>query len=342
VFYEDDRPAVAEQLRMCLQNPNQVYRWQFRKVRKDGGLLWVEELAQAVYDLKGVLNILVVCQDITERKRAEEALRKAHEELEQRVVERTKELSEANAKLKELDRLKSMFIASMSHELRTPLNSVIGFSSTLLDEWFGPLNAEQKENLEVILKSGKHLLNLVNDVIDVSKIEAGKIEIFVEDFDIYDTISEAITPFEKDIKEKRLELKIEAVHQQMHTDRRRLLQCVLNLVSNAVKFTEKGMITVGAGLAPALKEEQPQGLSLRDLIEISVTDTGVGIRETDIPRLFTPFVRLESPLKAKVTGTGLGLYLTRKLVIEVLKGEIICKSRYEEGSTFAVRIPVRI
>ena len=111
---------------------------------------------------------------MTERKLAEKALRAAHEELEQKVIERTRELSEANMRLKDLDRLKSMFIASMSHELRTPLNSIIGFSSILRDEWMGPLNTEQKEKRAHIFRSGKHLLALINDVIDVSKIEAGK------------------------------------------------------------------------------------------------------------------------------------------------------------------------
>jgi|GEM_PF-2092934 len=263
-----------------------------------------------------------------ERKRAEAALRKAHTELEQRVIERTKELSEANIKLKELDRLKSLFIASMSHELRTPLNSVIGYSSILMNEWMGPLTEEQKENLSAILRSGKHLLALINDVIDVSKIEAGKVETVVEDFDLSELLSEAAATFARDIKEKVLDLNVESIHQQMHTDRRRLLQCVLNLVSNAVKFTDKGSVSVAARLHT-------------DLIEISVADTGIGIREEDLPKLFQPFMRLVTAPKASIPGTGLGLYLTRRLVTHVLKGDIICISRYGEGSTFTIRIPMR-
>lgn len=323
VFHEEDRPAVAEQLQRCLRNPNQVYRWQLRKIRKDGGVGWVEELAQAVYDLNGALNVLVVCQDITERK-------KAQEELERRVLERTRELSEANAKLKELDRLKSMFIASMSHELRTPLNSVIGFSSILLDEWVGPLSADQKEDLNIVLRSGKHLLALIDDVIDVSKIEAGMIEPHIEEFDIADVVAEAAGTFARGSEGRGFALEVEPIRQIVRTDRRRLLQCLLNLLSNAVKFTEKGTITVTARrFAPA------EG----GRIEVSVADTGIGIREEDLPRLFSPFVRLESPLKSKVTGTGLGLYLTKKLVTEVLKGEISVASRYGEGSTFSIKIP---
>ena len=159
---------------------------------------------------------------------------------------KTEELEQANVKLKDLDRLKSMFIASMSHELRTPLNSIIGFSSILHDDWIGPVNAEQKENLATILRSGKHLLNLINDVIDISKIEAGKIECKIEDFDLNDVISEAVNLLTSEIKEKGLSLTVDAVSLRMHTDRRRLLQCVINLLSNAVKFTEKGSVRINA------------------------------------------------------------------------------------------------
>jgi len=329
VVHKDDRPAVAEQLKMCLRNPSQTYRWQFRKVRKDGGLLWVEELAQAVYDLNGMLNALVVCQDVTERKRAEEALRKVHEELEQRVAERTSELSEANLKLQEIDHLKSMFIASMSHELRTPLNSVIGFSSVLLNEWAGPLNGEQKENLAAILRSGRHLLALINDVIDVSKIEAGKIEPSIEEFDIHDLIEEAADLMSEDARGKGLELKVGAIRLKMNTDRRRLLQCVINLLSNAVKFTEEGSVRVVVR-------------QVDEVVEIAIEDTGIGIRQEDIPKLFQPFVRLVTPDKAVIPGTGLGLYLTGRLVKEVLKGEVMCESTYGRGTAFTLRIPGKI
>jgi signal transduction histidine kinase len=316
---------------------------------------FVREMRQPDEELLKMLSTIVSqIGQFIERKRAEEALRKAHDELEQRVVERTRKLSEANMKLKELDRLKSLFIASMSHELRTPLNSVIGFSSILVNEWMGPLNEEQKENLSAILRSGKHLLALINDVIDVSKIEAGKIESFVENFDMYELLSEAVTTFTRDIKEKGLDLKVEAIHQQMRADRRRLLQCVLNLVSNAVKFTKKGSVNVAARRVGSLEfgaassGQQRVYSELRtpnsaldgDFIEISVADTGIGIREEDLPKLYQPFVRLIPVSGAAIPGTGLGLYLTRKLVTQVLKGDIICISRYGEGSVFTIRIPM--
>jgi PAS domain S-box-containing protein len=312
-----------------------------------------------------VTGVLAIGHDITERKRAEEDLFRLNAGLEVRVEsrthdlevkrieleesqqalmnivedlnEKTSELEQANSRLQELDRLKSMFIASMSHELRTPLNSVIGFSSVLLKEWVGPINAEQKENLAIILRSGKHLLNLINDVIDVSKIEAGKIESTPEEFDLHDLVSEAVSLVKKEFGEKGLALRVAAAHQQMRTDRRRLLQCVLNLLSNAVKFTEQGGVTVETRI-----ERSPGASPESGFVEISVTDTGTGIRGEDIGKMFQPFVRLASPLQATVPGTGLGLYLTRKLAAEVLKGDILLTSEYGKGSRFTIKIPVGV
>jgi PAS domain S-box-containing protein len=317
-------------------------------------------------DYEGTLaKVIVSLADITARKQAEETVMALNEELEQRVIartadlnqrgmelsesqqalmnivedlnEKTAELEQANAKLKEVDRLKSMFIASMSHELRTPLNSIIGFTSVVLNEWIGPINADQNENLAIVLRCGKHLLNLINDVIDVSKIEAGKIETAPEEFDLYELIDEAVSLVRKDAESKGLDLRVMAPHQQMRMDRRRLMQCVLNLLSNSMKFTEQGGVTVEARMLPASGEAPEAGV-----VEISVTDTGIGIREEDLPKMFRPFVRLASPLKTTVPGTGLGLYLTRKLTAEVLKGDMFVTSEYGKGSRFAIKIPVRI
>lgn len=318
-----------------------------------------------VKDPGGTVEALILSLvNVTERIRAQEELHKLNEELERRVADRTGELERrglelrdsrialmnivedlhlktgeleaANRKLQELDRLKSMFIASMSHELRTPLNSIIGFSSILLNEWVGHVSEEQRVNLAIILRSGKHLLSLINDVIDVSKVEAGIFESHKEDFDLYDVVTEAVASLANEAKDKGLTMKAEPLHLQMHTDRKRFLQCLLNLLSNAVKFTERGRITVST--------EPRHDLSGRidEFVGISVEDTGIGIADDDIPKLFKPFVRLESPLRIAVPGTGLGLYLTKKLVTGVLKGDIMFTKGSAGGSRFEMRMPVRI
>ena len=228
-----------------------------------------------------------------------------------------------------LDRLKSMFIASMSHELRTPLNSIIGFTGIILQGMTGDINEEQRDQLQRVSRAGKHLLTLITDVIDISKIEAGKIEAYAEEFPLESVLSDALSEMKLQIKEKGLEIEVSMVPEKivLKTDKKRLFQCVLNYLSNAVKYTEKGKITIFA---------EAKG----DIMQLRVTDTGIGIKEEDLPVLFQSFVRLDSPLKMTVTGTGLGLYLTKKLATEVLGGEVSATSTYGKGSTFTLSIPV--
>lgn len=295
--------------------------------------------------------ILTVIHDITERKQVERELEKYRVHLEELVQDRTTELESsqhalvnivedlnlktaelevANARLKELDRLKSMFIASMSHELRTPLNSIIGFSSIILQGMSGDINEEQRDQLGRVVRAGKHLLSLITDVIDIAKIESGRISPYVEDFDLQTLIDEAVGQVRQQAMDKGLviEESLPQDHLLLHSDRKRLLQCLLNYLSNAVKFSERGTVTVGV-------ESQSNG----KWVEIRISDTGIGIREEDMKLLFGSFVRLESHLKIGTPGTGLGLYLTRKLATEVLGGEVSAESRAGEGSTFIVRIP---
>ncbi len=354
----EDCPDHGRRMENRHNGISETYERRFR--RKDESIVWTLASATPIFDdAHRFSGSFAMFTDITEKKLAEEELHKLNEDLEQRVIRRTgelekkslelqdsqsalmnivddlnqktEELEQANIKLKDLDRLKSMFIASMSHELRTPLNSIIGFSSIMMNEWAGPVTAEQKENLSAVLRAGKHLLSLINDVIDVSKIEAGRIESISEDFDLNSVVMEAVETFSKEIRGKKLELKVSATGQMLHTDRRRLLQCLLNLVSNAVKFTEKGTITVSSAISSNQQD-----------VELSVEDTGIGIRPEETEKLFSPFVRLDSPLKSLVPGTGLGLYLTRKIVREVLKGDILVRSVYGEGSAFTLILPMSI
>ncbi|WP_183354040.1 PAS domain S-box protein [Geomonas silvestris] len=287
--------------------------------------------------------------DISARKELERELTEMNATLETRVAERTRQLQEsrveleclvedlkeksdqlaaANEKLQEVDRLKSMFIASMSHELRTPLNSVIGYSSIIVNEWLGPLLPLQKENLAIVLRAGKHLLSLINDVIDVSKIEAGQIEVRPEEFDLFDLVTEAVQQLEPDIRRKGLELRVVNVHQVLMSDRRRLLQATLNILSNAMKYTEAGSIELAV-------------LPGEGWVEVAVSDTGIGISEQEAALIFQPFQRLDSALRGTVSGTGLGLYLTAKLVTEVLRGSIRFTSKPGSGSTFTIHVPLK-
>lgn len=354
-----------------------------RYLRRDGSAVWVN-LAVSPLWLPGErpdYHIAVV-ENITERKKTQDQIISLNRELELRVSERTEELEHqavelhnsrlalmnlvddlnrktgelehANARLKEVDRLKSLFIASMSHELRTPLNSIIGFSSILLNGWNGPVNEEQKQNLATVLKSGKHLLALVNDVIDVSKIEAGTIDSHIENFDLHDVLVDLRDMFGKDAAGRELTFSVDAIHHSMRTDRRRLLQCLINLVSNALKFTEAGSVQVKARICTMqdagsliVGRKDQHHASRRasqddDAVEISVIDTGIGIAKEDLSRLFQSFLRLDTPLRTRVLGTGLGLYLTKKLVTEILRGVILVRSEPAHGSSFAILLPTRI
>jgi len=305
----------------------------FEFIKKDGTRIYtIIETTPFLTEAGEYNGALAAVADITDRRKLQRDLELAHT-----LNIRTEELRQANIKLREMDRLKSMFIASMSHELRTPLNSIIGFSSILLKEWCGPVNAEQKENLGTVLAAGKHLHLLINEVIDVSKIEAGKLESIVTDFDIHDLLQEALAMIESELGHNGIKFNAALVHRAFHTDRRRLLQCVINLLSNAAKFTLKGEVSVRVEIIQA-RDSDPAA----DLAEITVTDTGIGIKAEDIPRLFFPFTRLTSPLTEKTKGTGLGLYLVKKMTTEILKGDIVVKSVYGQGSAFSLRIPAHI
>lgn len=248
-------------------------------------------------------------------------------DLEGMVAARTSELTAANTKLKELDALKSMFIASMSHELRTPLNSIIGFTGMTLQGLSGPLNEEQSDNLSRVFQAARHLLALITDVIDISKIEAGRIDTFPETVALGVVCAEATSTIEPQLREKALSLTVAVAEDLvLHTDRKRLLQCLLNLLSNAVKFTERGGVTLRA---------VEQG----DWVRVEVSDTGIGIGDEDLPRLFEAFERLDTHLRIKAGGTGLGLYLTKKIATDLLRGRVTVQSRLGQGSTFAIDLP---
>jgi signal transduction histidine kinase len=267
-------------------------------------------------------------EEITQRKQVEEALQKAHDELEVKVTERTRELTQANIRLKELDHLKSMFIASMSHELRTPLNSIIGLTGIILQGISGEITEVQRKELTMVKNSADLLLALINDVIDVSKIEADQVEFVIGEFDLADLMQEVRDFFTVSVDKKGIHLFIETPERLIiKSDRRRTKQVVMNLVSNAVKFTEEGEITVKA----AKKDEG---------IEVSVVDTGIGIKKENIEMLFKQFSRIHVEGMTRVEGTGLGLYLSKKIA-NLLGGEISAESEFKKGSKFNFTLPLK-
>ena len=305
-------------------------------VHKNGSRLNVLRAAQPIFNAdREVEGMLALSIDITERKLAEAELREAHHklqgakaEVDRKVEAKTAELEQANIRLQELDRLKSMFIASMSHELRTPLNSIIGFTGLMLQGLSGEMSEEANEELGIVYDSAQHLLSLINDVIDISRIEADQLETYFEEVNLDEVLRVAVTAVSREAEAKKLKIKTDfSGSLDIITDKKRLSQCVLNLLNNAVKFTEDGVIELTAA-----KEA--------NILKISVRDTGIGIKEEDIPKLFTPFTRLDSPLKARTLGVGLGLYLTKKIMTNVFNGDIMVESQYGRGSTFTLIIPV--
>jgi len=300
---------------------------EFRIITKVGGLIWISHSCGPIYTSGGrYAGRRGTNRNITERKRAEEELRIYREHLEELVKVRTNELGQANLRLQELDRLKSMFIASMSHELRTPLNSIIGFTGIILMGMSGEINEVQKKQLRMVSRSANHLLELINDVIDVSKIEAGKTDLNIEAFDLSELTHEVKESFAVATSNKGLTLELPTEGTiRVTSDRRRIKQILVNLVGNAVKFTEKG--TVAISLA-----ESETGMQVR------VRDTGVGMDKQDMERLFRAFSRIHIQRNPAVEGTGLGLYLSRRIA-ELLGGEITAESEPDRGSEFTLSLP---
>jgi len=256
-------------------------------------------------------------------------LQQSHAELERRVLDRTVELAVAMERAEDADQIKSAFLASMSHELRTPLNSIIGFAGILLQELPGPLNAEQNKQLGMVQKSARHLLSLINDVLDISKIEAGQLELASSTFALRPSIEKTIMLLTPIAKAKGIELRSEISEDvgEVTTDERRLEQIIINLLNNAVKFTEKGFVIISCRI------EHENCL-------VEVTDTGIGMTAEALTTIFEPFRQLDSGLARRYEGTGLGLSICRKL-LKMMGGSIDVKSQPGQGSTFYVTFPVK-
>jgi signal transduction histidine kinase len=302
---------------------------------RDGTVRDVVLTAAPIRDDDPSAGTVGIIFDITERKRTEQALRESEaqlrhhaESLERRVAERTAELVLALDRAQSADRLKSSFLATMSHELRTPLNSILGFSGILRQGLAGPLNEEQAKQMGMVCSSAEHLLALINDVLDLSKIEAGQLKVSTECFDLRDAVCAAVATAGPLASKKGLPVEVDLPSRAVaiSSDRRRVEQILLNLLSNSIKFTASGRVRV---------EVLPGDTG----VTVRVTDTGIGIRDQDLTELFKPFTQVDSGLSRRHEGTGLGLSICKKLV-ELLGGTIRVTSEWGKGSTFTFELPL--
>ena len=321
-------PALARREQMKLHVPD------------SGVELPVEVVSGKILNRRGEpLAIVSVLHDLTEQaenERLYEELKTFSSQLEERIQAATADLAEQNTRLqwqsRELEkanRLKSEFLASMSHELRTPINALIGYASLMLDRIYGDLTPRQEEGLTRIQGAAQHLLALINDILDLAKIEAGRMPLHLDDVKLGDIITEISQQIEPLIKKKKLSYQVEIPSSELllHTDRTKVKQILLNLLSNAVKFTHHG----GVWLTVSKDEED---------LRFDVRDTGIGIRESDLESIWEDFRQVDQSRTREFGGTGLGLSITRKLV-DALGGHVFAQSAFGKGSTFTVILPIR-
>ncbi len=345
--YMDEESAAEARGNLARRSGGVEEEFDFRWRRRDGSEFWSIVAAKPFYDASGThRGSLVAVTDISRRKRAEEALQEAYDVLEERVVERTEALSDANDQLTteiqerrraeeqaiQANRTKSAFLASMSHELRTPLNAIIGYTELLSDEMSDSGETAYIDDLDRVHGAAKHLLDLINDILDLSKIEAAKMEIFMERVVIGELVREiAATTMPLALKnDNRLVFDCDDEGFAFTSDRTKLKQILLNLISNACKFTRKGRVEVVFGR------------EVRDEVEVmamKVRDSGVGIPEAKIEAIFQAFTQADEKVSVDFGGTGLGLAISKRLA-EMLGGDITVTSVVGEGSTFEVIIPV--
>ena len=258
------------------------------------------------------------------------ALRDSYAGLEQKIEQRTRDLSAANQRLDEVSRHKSRFLASMSHELRTPLNAIIGFTRVVLRKTEGQIPALQAENLRKVLISAESLLELINDLLDLSKIEAGRMEVRAEAFGLEQVVEAAVAAVEPMVKNNEVRLVVELSQEigTLRTDREKLRQIIVNLLGNAAKFTDQGEIRLSARRDNAT-------------LKLEVSDTGIGMKREALAYVFEEFRQAEGANAGKYGGTGLGLPITRRLVT-LLRGDIAVESESGKGSRFTVALPMDV
>ncbi len=327
--HPDDVESTLEAV-SSLASQKEVIQFLNRYRCKDGTYRWIEWSSAPSGD-----TIYAAARDITDRKHAEEELKKHRDHLEEMINERTKELVEKNKELKtqrkqveEANKLKSEFLSNMSHELRTPLNSIMALSRVLIMQAKDKLSDDENNYLEIVERNGKQLLSLINDILDLSKIEAGKMDInpqFISIANVLNIIKENMQTL-ADEKSLTINLEIPNNLPQVETDETRLHQAILNIVSNAVKFTDAGSVDI------SVKCNQEN-------IYIEVKDTGIGISTENLPHIFDEFRQVDGSSSRQFEGTGLGLAIASKM-IKILGGKIDVKSKLGKGSVFRISLPI--
>jgi PAS domain S-box-containing protein len=297
-------------------------------LRKDGSQFPVEISLSPVHSDQGV-RVAAIIRDVTERKRIEDNIRSLEQRFSEELAAKNIELERRNQEVERADRLKSEFLASMSHELRTPLHTIIGFSELLAEEIQGPLNEKQRRFVDHIHRDSKHLLELINDILDLSKIESGRVELRRETFEANVALEEVAAGFRPTAAAKSLRLETIANQpQQINADRVRFKEVLYNLIGNAIKFTPSG-----GSIKASIGDCGEAGFCT-----FTVDDTGVGIAQDQLQAIFDRFYQVGSTTKGVREGTGLGLAITRHIV-ELHGGSIEAQSAPGRGSRFTFTMP---
>jgi signal transduction histidine kinase len=289
-------------------------------------------------ELTAVVTILHDRREALERAQLYEQLKRASDELERRIQSATADIAQQNEllrrqaiELEQASALKTQFLANMSHEFRTPLNAMLGYTSMLLQGVAGPLNGGVRRQLGRVESNGRHLLTIINEILDISRIEAGRMPLQISTFRISDLVAEVKAELEPIIVRSRLSLTLDLPRdaKPISTDRQKVKQILLNLLGNALKFTHQGGVTVRAR-----RDTQDRAVIL------SVTDTGIGIAASDQEHIFDDFRQLDNSPTRAYGGTGLGLSICRRLA-QMLGGRITVESQPGKGSTFTLRLPTQ-
>jgi len=337
------KPGRFAEFKQTIEINDKIVNFESEIRRKDKITAWIAESGRVVRNEQGnILYYEVFVKDITLRVKAEQKLKKLNADLKNIVAERTAELTQARIAAENASKVKSEFLSNMSHELRTPLNAILGFSQVLEKQYFGKLNEKQENYVNEILDAGNHLLNLINDILDLTKVESGKMEMNISDVSIKNLMKNSTVMVKEKLHKHGINLEFEIPDEldslKIKADEIKLKQIMFNLLSNAAKFThDGGKIKVCAEIIP---EPDPLVEISIKVIKISIKDTGVGLSKENLENVFKKFYQAEGGLTSSTRGTGLGLPLTRKLV-EMHNGKIWAESPgHGKGSTFAFIIPL--